>query len=80
MQSNENIAWKRDGALHAQVESHWPVPRVTPAAIKAPILYPKLNRGSGSSYSEYSLVEVIKEAHAPRPPATRKRLGQIYPS
>ena len=34
----EKIAWKRDGARHAQVDCHWLVPRVTPAAIRAPTL------------------------------------------
>jgi hypothetical protein len=62
MQSNENIAWKRDGALHAQVDCHWPVPRVTPAAIKAPMLYPdsELDEISGSVNTEYSLIKIIK--------------------
>lgn len=38
MQSSENIPWKSDGALQAQVDCHSPVPRVIPAAIKAPTL------------------------------------------
>jgi hypothetical protein len=38
MHSNEKMAWKSEGALHAQVDCHCPVPRVIPAAIRAPIL------------------------------------------
>jgi hypothetical protein len=34
----EKIPWKSDGALHAQVDAHCPVPRVIPAAINAPTL------------------------------------------
>lgn len=38
MQRIAHIAWKNEGARQAQVEFHWPVPRVTPAAINAPTL------------------------------------------
>ncbi len=38
MHSSEKIPWKSEGALHAQVDSHWPVPNVMPAAISAPTL------------------------------------------
>lgn len=39
MHSKEKMAWNKDGALHAQVDCHCPVPRVIPAAISAPILW-----------------------------------------
>ena len=38
MQITENIAWKKHGARHAQVDCHCAVPSVTPAAISAPTL------------------------------------------
>jgi hypothetical protein len=39
MQSIEKIPWNNEGARHAQVEFHVPVPRVIPAARSAPTLY-----------------------------------------
>jgi len=38
MQRIAQIAWKKDGARQAQVEFHCPVPKVTPAATRAPTL------------------------------------------
>jgi hypothetical protein len=38
MQRTEKIPWKSEGARHAQVDCQVPVPRVIPAAIKAPTL------------------------------------------
>lgn len=38
MHRTEKIPWKSEGARHAQVDCHSPVPRVMPAAIKAPML------------------------------------------
>lgn len=38
IQAREKMPWNNDGARHAQVEFHWPVPRVIPAAINAPTL------------------------------------------
>lgn len=38
IQAKENMPWSNDGARHAQVEFHWPVPNVIPAAINAPTL------------------------------------------
>jgi len=39
MQSSEKIPWNSEGARHAQVEFHVPVPRVIPAARSAPTLF-----------------------------------------
>lgn len=38
MHKNEKMPWKSEGNLHAQVDCHVPVPRVMPAAMRAPTL------------------------------------------
>lgn len=68
-----------DGALHAQVDCHWPVPRVMPAAMRAPTL---LNFSSKSPCSERTrknrLVKVIEQTQPPCAPPAWKRLGKIH--
>jgi hypothetical protein len=39
MQMTAKMAWNAEGARHAQVEFHLPVPSVTPAASSAPTLH-----------------------------------------
>lgn len=48
MHSSEKMPWNSEGARHAQVESHDPVPRVIPAAIKAPTLLWRQPRTRGT--------------------------------
>ena len=38
MHRTEKMPWIRDGARQAQVDDHSDVPRVMPAAIRAPML------------------------------------------
>lgn len=74
MQSSEKIPWNNDGARQAQVDCHWPVPKVIPAAIKAPTL----PQSAGiAGYGPYSLIKVIEETGAPRTPSTGECLGEI---
>lgn len=76
MQRIAQIAWKKEGARQAQVEFHCPVPRVTPAAIKAPTL--RVVSRASSTIGIDSLVEVLQYGHSPRSPRCRECLGQVH--
>jgi hypothetical protein len=70
------MAWNAEGARHAQVEFHLPVPSVTPAASRAPTLL--ASNGGRCVVMLASLVEVLKDSYPPRPPLGRKRLSEVY--
>lgn len=76
MQMMAKMAWNAEGARHAHVEFHLPVPSVTPAASRAPTL--RASGGSRDVAMLASLVKVLKYSHAPRPPLGRKRLREVH--
>jgi hypothetical protein len=77
IQAKENMPWSNDGARHAQVEFHWPVPNVIPAAINAPTLdkisFYVVNQDRKSN----SLIKGIKHPDPPRSPPVWKRFRKI---
>lgn len=75
---NEKIPWKSEGARHAHVDCHWPVPSVIPAAIKAPTLVTRIPLAPClCSVMRHLLVKVIQETNTPRTPSARKSLCQV---
>ena len=78
MQSMEKIAWKSDGARHAHVEAQDPVPRVMPAASRAPTLRSTSALYSTNDATKNALVEVIQEPDSPGSIATCERLTEVH--
>ena len=76
MQSSENMPWKSDGARHAHVDCHWPVPSVIPAASKAPTLATSALDNLLATFKNL-LVKIIEQAYTPCSVPTGERLRQI---
>jgi hypothetical protein len=79
MQRTEKIPWKSEGARHAQVDCQVPVPRVIPAAIKAPTLQSIILISRKGDF-QHSLVKVIQHPNTPRTPLTRESFAQVNTS
>lgn len=73
IQAKENMPWSNDGARHAQVEFHWPVPSVIPAAINAPTLDNIRFLCRKSDYEFNLLIKGVKHPDPPRSPPAWKR-------
>lgn len=73
------MPWNRDGARHAHVDCHRPVPRVMPVAIKAPTLCVSVvtDRASAAYLLASLLVKVIQHTDAPCTPAARESFRKI---
>lgn len=80
MQSKEKMPWMSEGHLQAQVDCHCPVPRVIPAAIRAPTLKARSAVVRHMRSAQLSLIEVVQQAHTPRTVPTRERLGEVHAS
>lgn len=79
MQRMEKMAWNSEGARQAHVDAQEPVPRVIPAASRAPTLRHEISNLFRQRHAEGGvLIEIIQQPHAPGPISTSKGLAKIH--